>query len=76
MTYKPRIVIYNSSRLGVAVGTKMDPNFIVVNLILPFPKEQITVHKERLIFTSLPSSDLDGITSFTAFQQTYPEYFI
>lgn len=76
MTYKPRVVIYNNSRLGVAVGTKMDPNFVVINLMLPFPKEQITVQKERLIFTSLPSSALDGITSFTAFQQTYPEYFI
>ena len=76
MNYKPHIVIYNNERLGIAIGTKMDPNFIIVNLILPFPNEHIIAHKERLIFTSLPPSDLNGITTFAAFQQAYPEYFI
>ena len=75
MNYKPRIVIYDGN-IGIAIGTKMDPNYIVVNLILPFHQEHLVLHKDNLIFTSLLPSDLDGITTFAAFQQTYPEYFI
>lgn len=76
MNYKPRIVLFHDSAVGTAIGTKMDPNYIVVNLLFPSPHEHLVFHKDNLIFTSLLPSDLDGITTFTAFQQTYPEYFI
>ena len=75
MNYKPRIVIYNNNWLGVAVGTKMDPNYIVVNLLLPH-QDRVVIHKNHLSYTSLTSSDIRHITSFGEFQQTYPEYFI
>ena len=76
MNYKPRIVIFHDSAVGIAIGTKMDPNYIVVNLLFPIPHEHVVFHKDNLTFTSLLPSDLDGITTFAAFQQTYPEYFI
>ena len=76
MNYKPRIVLFNDNAVGIAIGTKMDPNYIVVNLIFPNPQERLVFHKNNLTFTSLLPSDLDGITTFVAFQQTYPEYFI
>ena len=75
MNYEPRIVVYDDM-IGIATGTKMDTNYIVVNLIFPSPQEHIVLHKNNLTFTSLLPSDLDDITTFAAFQQTYPEYFI
>ena len=76
MNYKPRIVLFHDSAVGIAIGTKMDPNYIVVSLLFPNPHEHLVFHKDNLTFTSLLPSDLDGITTFAAFQQTYPEYFI
>ena len=76
MTYKPRVVMFYLDAVGIAIGTKMDPNYIVVNLVFPSTQDHAVVHKNNLTFTSLLPSDLDGITSFTTFQQTYPEYFI
>ena len=76
MTYKPRVVMLYLEAVGIAIGTKMDPNYIVVNLLFPTPQEHLVFHKNNLTFTSLLPSDLDGITTFAAFQQTYPEYFI
>lgn len=76
MKYKPRIVIFYGNAVGIAIGTKMDPNYVVVNLILPFHQEHLILHKNNLTFTSILPSDLDGITTVAAFQQTYPEYFI
>ena len=76
MNYKARIVLFHNSAVGIAIGTKMDPNYIVVNLIFPSPQEHIVLLKDDLTFTSLLPSDLDGITTFNEFQQTYPEYFI
>ena len=76
MNYKPRIVLFNDNAVGIAIGTKMDPNYIVVNLLFPSPQEHLVFHKNNLTFTSLLPSDLDNITTFAAFQQTYPEYYI
>ena len=76
MRYKPHIVIVHDYMVGIAIGTKMDPNYIVVNLILPSHQEHLILHQNSLISTSLLPSDLDGITTFAAFKQTYPEYFI
>ena len=76
MKYKPHVVIAHDYMVGIAIGTKMDPNYIVVNLILPSYQEHTILHKNSLISTSLLPSDLDGITTFAAFKQTYPEYFI
>lgn len=76
MNYKQRIVLFHDSAVGIAIGTKMDPNYIVVNLLFTSPQERLVFHKDTLTFTSLLPSDLDGITTFAAFQQTYPEYFI
>ena len=76
MTYKPRVVMFYQDAVGIAIGTKMDPNYIVVNLIFPSAQDHVVVHKNNLTFTSLLPSDLDGITTFAAFKQTYPEYFI
>ena len=76
MNYKPRIVLFNDNAVGIAIGTKMDLNYIVVNLLFPSPYEHLVFHKDNLTFTSLLPSDLDGITAFDEFQQTYPEYFI
>ena len=76
MTYKPRVVMFYLDAVGITIGTKMDPNYIVVNLIFPSTQEHVVSHKNNLTFTSLLPSDLDGITSFDEFQQTYPEYFI
>ena len=76
MTYKPRVVMFYLDAVGIAIGTKMDPNYIVVNLIFPSAQDHVVVHKNNLILTSLLPSDLDGITTFDEFQQTYPEYFI
>ena len=76
MTYKPRVVMFYLDAVGIAIGTKMDPNYIVVNLIFPSNQDHVVVHKNNLILTSLLPSDLDGITTFDEFQQTYPEYFI
>ena len=76
MKYKPRIVLFNDNAVGIAIGTKMDPNYIVVNLLFPSPHEHLVFHKDNLTFTSLLPSDLDGIATFAEFQQTYPEYFI
>lgn len=76
MNYKPRIVVTLDNYLGIAVGTKMDPNYIIINIILPDLPEHVVIHKSSLIFTALSPSDIDGLTSFSEFQQTYPEYFI
>ena len=76
MSYKPRIVIALDNCLGIAVGTKMDPNYIITNIILPVPQEHVVIYKSNLIFTALSPSDIDGLTSFSEFQQSYPEYFI
>ena len=76
MSYKPRIVIALDNCLGIAIGTKMDPNYVVINTILPVPQEHVVSHKSNLIFTALSPSDIDGLTSFSEFQQSYPEYFI
>ena len=76
MTYKPRVVMFYLDAVGIAIGTKMDPNYIVVNLIFPSTQDHVVAHKNHLTFTSLLPSDLDGITTFDEFQQTYPEYFI
>ena len=76
MSYKQRIVLFHDSAVGIATGTKMDPNYIVVNIVFPTPQEHVVLHKNNLTFTSLLPSDLDGITTFAAFQQIYPEYFI
>ena len=76
MNYEPRIVKFHNSGVAIAIGTKMDPNYIVVNVIFPITQERVVLHKNNLTFTSLLPSDLDGITTFAAFQQTYPEYFI
>ena len=65
--------------IGVVKDTKMDPNYVVIDVILPNPNSIITstiVYKPRLTFLPLTTSDLTGITSFEQFQQTYPEYFI
>ena len=76
MNYKPRIVLFNDNAVGIAIGTKMDPNYIVINIILPVLQEHVVIHKSNLIFTALSPSDIDGLTSFSEFQQSYPEYFI
>ena len=76
MNYKPRIVLFNDNAVGIAIGTKMDPNHIVVNLLFPGTQERLVFHKNSLTFTSLLPSDLDGITTFAEFQQAYPEYCI
>lgn len=76
MTPKSPVVIAFDNNLGIAVGTKMDPNYIVVNLLLPHPEEHVVVHKSHLFHTSLTAPDIRRITSFGEFQQTYPEYFI
>ena len=75
MNYKPRIVVYGDM-VGIATGTKMDPNYIIVNTIVPIRQTHLVLHKSNLTFTSLLPSDLNGITTFAEFQQTYPEYFI
>ena len=62
--------------VGIAVGTKMDPNYIIVSIILPTPIEHVVVYKPRITYTSLTLADLATITSLDKFQQTYPEYFI
>ena len=76
MTYKPRVVMFYLDAVGIAIGTKMDPNYIVVNLIFPNAQEHVVLYRNNLTFTSLLTSDLEGITTFDEFQQTYPEYFI
>lgn len=76
MNYKPRIVLFHGNAVGITIGTKMDPNYIVVNLIFPSPQECLVFHKDNLTFTSLLPSDLDGITTVAAFQQAYPELLI
>ena len=62
--------------VGVVKGTKMDPNYLVIDVILPAGMANTIVYKPRLTFLPLTTSDLTGITSFDQFQQTYPEYFI
>ena len=62
--------------VGIAVGIKMDPNYIIVNIILPTPIEHVVIYKPCLTYTSLTLADLATITSLDEFQQTYPEYFI
>ena len=62
--------------IGIAVGIKMDPNYIVVDVILPTPIEHVVIYKPRLTYTTLTLADLATITSLDEFQQTYPEYFI
>ena len=62
--------------IGVVKGTKMDPNYVVIDVILPNRIAGTVVYKPRLTFLPLTTSDLTGITSFEQFQQTYPEYFI
>ena len=76
MTPKSPVVIAFDNSLGIAVGTKMDPNYIVVNLLLPHAAEHVVVHKSHLSYTLLTAPDIRHITSFSEFQQTYPEYFI
>ena len=62
--------------VGIFKGTKMDPNYVVIDIILPRRVSGSVVYKPRLTFLPLTTSDLTGITSFDQFQQTYPEYFI
>ena len=62
--------------VGVVKGTKMDPNYLVIDVILPTRVRNTVVYKPRLTFLPLTSSDLTDITSLEQFQQTYPEYFI
>ena len=62
--------------IGVVKGTKMDPNYVVVDVILPKHIAGTIVYKPRFTFLPLTTSDLTGITSFDEFQQSYPEYFI
>ena len=76
MTTKSPVVVAFDSSIGIAVGTKMDQNYIVVDLLLSYPQEHAVVHKNHLFYTSLTASDIRRITSFDEFQQTYPEYFI
>ena len=62
--------------VGVVKDTKMDPNYVVVDIILPVGMAGAVVYKPRLTFLPLTASDLTSITSIEQFQQTYPEYFI
>ena len=62
--------------VGVVKGTKMDPNYVVIDMILPKRVAGVIVYKPRLTFLPLTKADLSNITSFEQFQQTYPEYFI
>lgn len=67
---------YGDLAVGITVGIKMDPNYVVVDIILPTPIEHVVIYKPRLIYTPLTITALADITSFNHFQQTYPEYFI
>ena len=62
--------------VGVVKGTKMGPNYLVIDVILPTRVRNTVVYKPRLTFLPLTKADLSNITSFEQFQQTYPEYFI
>ena len=62
--------------IGIIKGTKMGPNYVVIDVILPKRIAGTVVYRPRLRFLPLTISDLAGITSFDQFQQTYPEYFI
>ena len=62
--------------VGVVKGAKMDPNYLVIDIILPTDIRGIVVYKPRLTFLPLTQADLSNITSVEQFQQTYPEYFI
>ena len=76
MRRNPRVVIAFGNSVGIAISTKMDPNYFVVNLVLPNEQERVIIHNNKLTFTSLLPSDLGDLTSFSEFQQSYPEYFI
>ena len=75
MSYKPRVVLIGN-HVGIAVGTKMDPNYVVVDFYLPAQQDRVVVHISRLTFTPLTPADILRFNSFADFQQTYPEYFI
>ena len=62
--------------IGIAVGIKMDPNYIVVDVILPTHIEHVVIYKPRLTYTTLTLTDISNIHSFDDFQQAYPELLI
>lgn len=75
MRYVPRVVIFDSS-VGLAIGTKMDPNYIVVDFYIPHQQQHVVIHKDRLVFTSLEHKDIKHVKTFNDFKSTYPEYFV
>ena len=62
--------------IGIVKGTKLDPNYIVVDLLFPTSLPSVIIYRTRLTFLPLTSSNITNIHSFDDFQQAYPEYFI
>ena len=62
--------------VGIVKGTKMDPNYLVVDILLPIAIPNVVIYRSHLTFLPLTASDLTDIASIDQFQQTYPEYFI
>ena len=76
MTNNHKVVIAHGKSLGIFIGRKMDDNFLMINIIFPCRKDYSIIHKSNLSFIPLSLSDIKNITSFSEFQQTYPEYFV
>ena len=79
--FKPVIAYDNSDdvpsfAVGIVKGTKMDPNYLVADIILPRKIINEVVYLPRVTYTSLTLADLANITSLDKFQQAYPEYLI
>ena len=65
-----------SFAVGIIKGTKMDPNYSVVDIILPRKVINAVVYRPRITYTSLTLDDMTYFPSLDDFQQAYPEYFI
>ena len=70
-----RIIIVGD-KIGIITGTKMDPSYLVVDLVYPLRVTSTVVYKyhEYVFITDLTTADFKQ--PWSEFKSIYPEYFV
>ena len=70
-----RIIIVGEG-IGIITGTKMDPSYLVVDLVYPIRVTSTVVYKhhEHVFITDLTTADFKQ--PWSEFKSIYPEYYI
>ena len=73
---KGSIVVIDGA-IAIITGYKMDPSYIVVDYLYPYPCKSVVIYRydPEVIITPITLTDL-GTSHISSFPAIYPEYFI